>query len=64
MRLRSVPISAVIGVSFVAVFCLALIHETLLGQVIIGIVTLIPCVWWSYIRDARQKNGTSNAPRP
>jgi hypothetical protein len=63
MRLRSIPISVVISVSFVAVFCLALIHETLLGQVIMGIVTSIPCVGW-YIRDAHQKNGANNAPRP
>jgi hypothetical protein len=47
MRVRFLPISVLISVSFVAVFCLALIHETRLGQVIIiGIISLIPCVWW------------------
>jgi len=63
MKLRPIPISVVISVSFVAVFCLALIHETLLGQVIIGIISAIPCVWW-YNRDTRQRNGANNAPRP
>jgi hypothetical protein len=33
-----------------------------LGQVIIGIVTLIPYLWW-HIKYGRQQNGTNNAPR-
>jgi hypothetical protein len=60
MRLRSIPIPVVISVSFVAVFCLALIHETLLGQVIICIIISIPCVWC--IKDARQQNGNRQCP--
>jgi hypothetical protein len=63
MRLRSVPISAVISVSFVAVFCLALIHETKWGQVIIGIITSIPYVWWT-VKIEQEQDRNRKAKRP
>ena len=64
MRLRSVPTSVVISVSFIAVFCLALIYETPWGQVILYILPPIPCVWWWYIKYVHQQNGNNNTPMP
>lgn len=57
MSLRPVSISVIISISFIAVFCLALIYGTQWGWVIIGMVTSIPCVWWhiKYARSARER---------